>query len=185
MRAIKTFNVESVARKFRGSIASLRKIRKATYLNIVCILAVVIVAATLRSMPLRWGFYLSEFDPYMQYFITEYIVKNGFTSFFSWHDTTTWYPWGRNIALTSYPGLAFTTAVLYRFLHSIGVEVSLMNLCIVFPIILGTATCLMLYIFSKELWGRGVGLFSALFLAFSSSHIFRTAAGFYDDETIG
>ena len=185
LRSIKTFIVEGAARKVRGGIASLRKIPKATYLNIFCILAVLIVAATLRAMPLRWGFYLSEFDPYMQYFITEYVVKNGFTSFFSWHDTTTWYPWGRNIALTSYPGLAFTTAVLYRFLHSIGVEVPLMNLCIVFPVILGTATCLMLYIFSKEFWGRGVGLFSALFLAFSSSHIFRTAAGFYDDETIG
>ncbi|MGQ9543788.1 MAG: STT3 domain-containing protein [Candidatus Bathyarchaeia archaeon] len=185
LRSLKTIIGEGVAQKFKGGSVSLRKISRATCLNLICILAVVVAAATLRSMPLRWGLYLSEFDPYIQYFITEYIVNNGFISFFSWHDTTTWYPWGRNIALTSYPGLAFTTAILYKFLHSIGFEIPLMSLCVVFPVILGTATCLVLYIFSKELWGRSVGLFSALFLAFSSSHIFRTAAGFYDDETIG
>jgi dolichyl-diphosphooligosaccharide--protein glycosyltransferase len=165
--------------------ASLASIPRASYLNLLCIIVIIAAAALLRSLPLRWGSYLTEFDPYVQYRQTEYIVNNGFASYFSWHDTMSWYPWGRDFATQAYPGLAFTAAILYLFLQSIGVQISLLQLCVIFPVILGSATCVVLYLFSKDLWGRGVGVFSALFLAFSSSHIFRTAAGFFDDETIG
>lgn len=179
------FFKEGVARKARNVRLSLATIPRASYLNLLCIAAVAAAAALLRSLPLRWGMYLSEFDPYLQYRLTEHVVSNGFASFFSWHDDLSWYPWGRDMTTQSYPGLAFTAAILYRFLQSIGIQMSLLQLCVIFPIILGTATCVVLYIFSKDLWGRGVGIFSALFLAFSSSHVFRTAAGFFDDETIG
>ncbi len=176
---------EGITRRAHDLRFSLSRISRASYLNFLCIAAIVLAAALLRSLPLRWGAYLSEFDPYVQYRLTEHIVNNGFTSFFTWHDAMSWYPWGRDMATQNYPGLAFTAAMLYMFLKSIGIQVSVLELCVFFPVILGTATCVVLYLFAKELWGRGVGVFAALFLAFSSSHIFRTSAGFFDDETIG
>ncbi|WP_455283141.1 STT3 domain-containing protein [[Eubacterium] cellulosolvens] len=163
----------------------LTSIPKASYLNFLCILAVGVAAALLRSLPLRWGIYLSEFDPYLQYRITEHVVNNGFSSFFSWYDNMSWYPWGRDMTTQAYPGLAFTAAMLYLFVRSIGIQISVLELTVIFPIIFGTATCIVLYVFAKDLWGRGAAILAGLFLAFSGSHIFRSAAGFFDDETIG
>ena len=176
---------EGIARRMSDIKLSLKAISRASYLNLLSVISVALAAALLRSLPLRWGAYLSEFDPYLQYRITDYVVKNGFPAYFSWYDTMSWYPWGRDMVTQNYPGMAFTAAILYLFLQSIGVQVTVLQLCVIFPVILGTATCVVLYLFAKDLWGRGVGIFSSLFLAFSSSHIFRTAAGFFDDETIG
>jgi len=185
LHALGTAVKGGITRRMSDLKLSLTSIPRASYLNLLSIIAIAVAAALLRSLPLRWGAYLSEFDPYLQYRITDYVVKNGFSAYFSWYDTVSWYPWGRDMATQNYPGMAFTAAMLYQFLQSIGVQITLLQLCVVFPIIMGTATCIVLYLFAKDLWGRGVGLFSALFLAFSSSHIFRTAAGFFDDETIG
>jgi dolichyl-diphosphooligosaccharide--protein glycosyltransferase len=185
LHALGTAVKEGITRRMSDLKLSLTSIPRASYLNLLSIIAIAVAAALLRSLPLRWGAYLSEFDPYLQYRITDYVVKNGFSAYFSWYDTVSWYPWGRDMATQNYPGMAFTAAMLYQFLQSVGVQITLLQLCVVFPIIMGTATCIVLYLFAKDLWGRGVGLFSALFLAFSSSHIFRTAAGFFDDETIG
>ena len=176
---------ESFSRRINSLKQLLSSIPRSSYLNLICIVAIAAAAALLRSLPLRWGSYLSEFDPYLQYRLTDHMVKNGFASVFTWYDTMSWYPWGRDMATQAYPGLALTAALLYLFLQSIGIQISLLDLCVIFPVILGTATVVVLYVFAKDLWGRGVGIFSALFLAFSSSHIFRTAAGFFDDETIG
>ena len=163
----------------------LTSIPKASYLNFLCILIIAIAAALLRSLPLRWGVYLSEFDPYLQYRITEHVVNNGFSSFFTWYDDMSWYPWGRPMMTQAYPGLAFTAAILYLFVRSIGIQISVLELTVIFPIIFGTATCIVLYVFAKDLWGRGAAILAGLFLAFSGSHIFRSAAGFFDTETIG
>ncbi|MEM2581006.1 MAG: hypothetical protein QW077_07205, partial [Candidatus Caldarchaeum sp.] len=58
------------------------------------------VAFTLRILPLRWGVALSEFDPWVQYKEAMYVIErgwSGFVEFFSWHDTESWYPWGRDM----------------------------------------------------------------------------------------
>lgn len=136
-------------------------------------------------MPIRWGIYLSEFDPYLQFRITQRIVDQGLVSYFSWHDTLSWYPYGRDITATSYPGLAITAALLYEFITMLGVRMSLLEFTVYFPVLFGTLTVLGMYLFAKDIWGRSFGLIAALFLAFSSSHISRTVLGFFDDETVG
>jgi len=95
-----------------------------------------------------------------------------------------WYPWGRDISTTNYPGVSFTAALLYMLLQDLGVSITLYQLCVIFPIIMGVATCLAAYLLGRE-WGKSIGLLSALFLAFNTSHITRTSLGFFDDETIG
>jgi hypothetical protein len=32
-----------------------------------------------------------EFDPFFNFRATEYIVENGFTEYFTWHDDKSWY----------------------------------------------------------------------------------------------
>ncbi|MBS7645807.1 MAG: STT3 domain-containing protein [Candidatus Bathyarchaeia archaeon] len=146
---------------------------------------IVALAAMLRALPMRWGIFLSEFDPYQQYRMAEHILNHGFSSWFTWHDHMSWYPWGRETPITNYPGVAFTAAITYRALKALGLELTLLQWCIIFPIVFGSLTCVAAYLLGREIGGGGVGLFSALLLAFSSSHINRTSLGFFDDETIG
>jgi dolichyl-diphosphooligosaccharide--protein glycosyltransferase len=47
------------------------------------------------------------------------------------------------------------------------------------------ATVLVIYFLGRDIGGKEVGLFSAFFLAISSSYISRTSLGFFDDETVG
>ncbi len=176
---------EALAPRIRGIKTFVEGVSKGAVISFFCIAAIVTIAALIRLQPVRWGFYLSEFDPYQQYRMTEYVVKNGFTSWFNWYDHMTWYPWGRDVPTTNYPGVAFSAAVVYLFLKSIGVEMSLYQFCVLFPVIMGAATCVALYFLGKDVWSRSVALLSSLFLAFNSSHAFRTSAGFFDDETIG
>ena len=90
----------------------------------------------IRIFPLRWGLYLTEFDPWMQYKEFMYIVKNGwigFIKFFSWHDTTSWYPFGRNVGKTAFPGLPFFAAFIYHSLHGLGIELNPLELAAFIP----------------------------------------------------
>ena len=168
-----------------GELGSkLSEVPATSYTQFIGLSLILAMAAVLRLLPLRWGPFLSEFDPYQQYRMAEYVVNNGFKDWFNWHDHMSWYPWGRYIPTTNYPGVAFTAALMYFLLQDLGVPISLYQLCVIFPVIMGTATCFAIYLLGKE-WGGGVALFSALFLAFSTSHIARTSLGFFDDETIG
>ena len=156
------------------------------------ILLIFLIALTVRLLPLRWiptpwypdHLYLSAFDPYYQYRVTEHIVENGFLSW-GWHDDVSWYPWGRNIYQTTYPGLPMTAAFFYMVLNALAVPIDLAQLCLVFPPIMGAITCVIIYFVGRDIGGETVGLFSAFFLALNSSYISRTTLGFYDDETVG
>jgi len=177
VKALKSFG----ALRFRVSHSSLVV---ASLLFLILLLAFLI-----RILPMRWGTYLSEFDPYFQYRLTNHMVENGFTSWAYWHDSTgwpmSWYPYGRNITRSSYPGLPFTAASLYLVLNALGLPITLLELCVIFPVIMAILTCLVMYFLGKDFGGKMVGLFSALFLALNPSYIGRTSWGFFDDETVG
>ncbi|MHA1712304.1 MAG: STT3 domain-containing protein, partial [Candidatus Freyarchaeota archaeon] len=149
------------------------------------LLLILLIAFTVRFLPSRWGFHLSEFDPYFHYRLADYIEKNGFFAWRDWHDYQRWYPWGIDVGKAAFPGLALSAAFIYKILEVLGVPISLYDFCVVFPVFMGTLTVLMLYFLGRYIGGKGVGLFSALFLALSASHIGRTSLGFFDDETVG
>lgn len=152
------------------------------------LLLILLLAFLIRLLPMRWGTYLSEFDPYYQYRVTKYMVEKGFFSWASWHDSTgwpmSWFPIGRTIYRTL-PGLPFTAACFYLVSNALGLPITLLELCVVFPTIMAMLTCLVMYFLGKDFGGKEVGLFSALFLALNASYIGRTSWGFFDDETVG
>ena len=185
LKDFSTKSKEVLGSRFRGLKSVISEVPKSSLIHFTALSAIVIVAIIVRLMPLRWGVYLGEFDPYIQYRNTEYMVRNGFASWFTWRDNMVWYPWGRDYAESTYPGLAITGAVLYMFVRSIGIDVTLYQFCVFFPVVFGAAAVVAAYLLGKEVWGKSVGLFSALFMALSASEISRTSLGWYDDETIG
>lgn len=146
---------------------------------------ILLIAFSVRMLPIRWGLELSEFDPYFQYRFTEHIVKNGYLSWLDWRDFQRWYPYGFDVTRAAFPGLPLTAATLYKIVYFLGVPVSLKDFCVLFPPIMATLTCLVMYFLGKDMGGRNAGLFSALFLALSLTYVTRTTLGFFDDETIG
>ncbi len=158
---------------------------KTQIIKYLCLLVILALCVLIRLLPISWGAYLSEFDPYFQYDATKYVVTNGYTSWFNWNQTMAWYPNGRDIAYSSFPGVPFSGSLFYFGLQALGISVSLIDSCILFPIVLALLTCVVAYIFGKDIAGEKVGILCSLFIAINPSYILRTSLGFYDDETVG
>ncbi len=179
----------TVGRKALDALKGVKGLRfqvsHASLVHATLLALILILAFSIRMLPLQWGFYLSEFDPYFHYRLAEYVDRHGFLSWLTWHDYKTWYPYGRDIAETSFPGLALTAAFLYRVLKFLGVPITLYQLCVIFPPVMACLACVAIYLLGRDIGGRNAGLLSALFLAVNPPYISRTSLGFFDDETVG
>ena len=91
--------------------------------------------------PADYGFELNEFDPFFNFRATKFIVDNGYVEYFAWHDDKSWYPDGRNVSATSQVMLHITTAALYQ---SFGMGQSLYDFTILFPVIIGSLTTIVI-----------------------------------------
>jgi dolichyl-diphosphooligosaccharide--protein glycosyltransferase len=115
------------------------------------------------------------------------MVQNGLLSPYwpkPWINTQQWYPDGLDMA-TSLPALPMTAAILYSIVSFLGVNVDLMVFVSFLPVIMGTLSCLIVYFIGKDMGGKAIGLFAALFLALAPSFLARTALGFFDTEVPG
>jgi len=125
------------------------------------------------------------FDPWFQLRVTNYITENGYAAFFNWYDTSTWVPFGRNMTVSSYVGVPFTSAFFYFLLNGFGISVDVVSVSLVLPAFMGALTAVVAFFLGRELYNNTVGLFSGIFTAFIPAFIQRTIAGFYDNECIG
>jgi len=193
----KLFRKEKVINALK-SIGSLRfRVSHSSLMHISLLLLILFIAFMVRLLPLRWGFHLSEFDPHIHYRLTKHMVENGFFAWTSWRDYMSWYPYGYNIPGSLFPGLAATAAFFYVIASALGLSPAPMftsnpltvdpifNFVVIFPLVMATLTCLVIYFLGRDIGGKEVGLFSAFFLALNSSYIGRTSLGFFDDETVG
>jgi len=172
-------------RKTGGGFLSSIRLRRAAAIEIAALGLIITVAIVIRVLLLRWGEYLNEYDPFFWYRISEYIVKNGYGAYFTWHDTLSWYPKGRDIALSSYPGNPFSAAFIYQLLNAIQLKIALIDVAMYFPVFMASLVCIIAYFFGKDFGGKATGIFTSLFMAISPSYIGRTVAGFFDTENIG
>eukprot|EP00438_Fugacium_kawagutii_P013249 Skav234489 [mRNA] locus=scaffold3731:114640:117715:+ [translate_table: standard] len=64
----------------------------------------------------KFGFLIHEFDPWFNTRATKYLAKHGWHAFFHWYDYMSWYPLGRPIGTTIYPGMQILSVWIWRFL---------------------------------------------------------------------
>ena len=113
------------------------------HLLIIGILSIAFTMSFLvRSQALDYGFELNEFDPFFNYRATQFIVDNGITEYFDWHDDRSWYPNGRNISATSQVMLHITAASTYQ-IFSGGTD--LYSFTIMFPVVIGSLTTIIIF----------------------------------------
>jgi len=149
------------------------------------LLLIIALGVLVRLSPIfRGPPLIKEFDTWMQYHTTKYLVENGMYQYFHWHSFQSWFPEGID-RFTIRPGLPFATAIFYFILQFFGVQVTLYEVAFFWPAIMGGVTILAIFYLGKEILDSRCGLLAAFFLAFSPGHIQRTVAGFFDNETIG
>lgn len=181
----KYINREVLAERVQGTRKALSQISRGTVLETIALALIVVISLAVRLMPIRWGFYLNEFDPYLQWRMAQYVVDHGFLAWFKWHDTMSWFPYGADMPTWNLYGEAFVVAAITMFLKGVSVGVTTFQVAVTFPVVAGTLTVLAAYFLGKDVWGKGVGMFAALFLALNASSIGRTQLGFLRHEPLG
>src|SRR3989475_260335 len=176
---------ENISARFRAIRKTLGGIPRATVLHYSMLTLTHGLAAIIRLLPLRWGAYISEFDPYFNFNDMRQITSGGWQSWYAYTDFKAWFPFGRPPVTTSYPGTSFTGTLIYMFLQAIGINVSLYDAAVYAPVTLGVFGVLVIYFFARDIWGNSAGLLAALLSAFSSSLISRTDLGFFRNEAVG
>ena len=169
-------------------------------LNHLAIIGVLILAFSIsfliRSQPANFGNELMEFDPFFNFRATEYIVENGFTEYFQWHDDKSWYlpsnstgigqpsagNGGRDVSATSQVMLHSTTAIAYQLF---GGNSSLYDFTILFPAVIGSLTVIVIFVLVRVFGGTTAGLFASLLFAVSLPVILRGSIGWFKSEPLG
>eukprot|EP00271_Cylindrocystis_brebissonii_P003388 TRINITY_DN142_c0_g2_i1.p1 TRINITY_DN142_c0_g2~~TRINITY_DN142_c0_g2_i1.p1 ORF type:complete len:739 (+),score=134.60 TRINITY_DN142_c0_g2_i1:319-2535(+) len=167
--------------------SSLRLTRKQSelLLRVSTLLLIYILAFIVRLFSiLRYESVIHEFDPYFNYRTTLFLTEKGFNEFWNWFDHETWYPLGRIIGGTLYPGLMVTAAIEYYVLHFFSLMVHIREVCVMTPCFFSANTTLVAYFFGKEVRDSGTGLIAAAFIAICPGYISRSVAGSYDYEGI-
>jgi len=162
------------------------KISRGSVIIVVTLVIIFLAALLLRLEPLINSQPLVRaFDPWFQLRVTNYVADNGFGAFFTWYDHSTWVPFGRDMASTTYIGVPFTSAFFYFLLNGLGIQVDVITVSLVLPAFMGALTAIVAFFLGRELSNNTVGLFTAAFTAFIPAYLQRTIAGFYDNECIG
>ncbi|QRV88573.1 glycosyltransferase family 66 protein [Ceratobasidium sp. AG-Ba] len=115
---------------------------------------------------------------------TKVLAKDGFYEFWNWFDPTAWYPLGRVVGGTIYPGLMATSGVIYNFLHALHLPVDIRNICVLLAPGFSALTAYATYLFTKEMKDESAGLLAAIFIGIAPGYISRSVAGSYDNEAI-
>src|SRR6266516_3681547 len=153
------------------------------HLLVVVVLVLAFTTAfIMRSYPIKYGFFLNEFDPYFDYRASKFIVDNGLDAYWKWHDTMSWFPEGRDVPKTSQSGLHIVAAYLYQIF---GAGSSLLDFTILLPVIVGSLTTIVIFALVRTIGGTTAGLFSALLFAFSPAIIQRGNLGWFKSEPLG
>ena len=126
----------------------------------------------------RFESIIHEFDPWFNYRSTRTLVAEGSYEFFNWFDNKCWYPLGRWVGGTVYPGLMWTAGLMHyvaNFILNIPVHIrevsnffdknkfNNVEVCVFTAPIFAGNTAVVTYLMTKECWSSNAGLFAAFF----------------------
>eukprot|EP01048_Picozoa_sp_COSAG05_P016381 COSAG05_NODE_2103_length_3555_cov_3.669271_1_plen_343_part_00 len=135
---------------------------------------------------LRYGRVIHEFDPWFNYRATEYMHEHGVSAFLSWFDHSSWYPLGRPIGTTTYPGMMMSACGIHHVLNVyMDYEISLNDVCVFIPAGFSCVTVFFTYLLTIEVSrSPNAGVAAAGIMALLPAHLMRSVAGGYDNESV-
>jgi len=202
-----------------GLDATRRFARAVLTLPIIAIQGVVLLFFCLTAYRIRmksvidYGYIIHEFDPWFNYRATEYLAANGAERFFKWYDYMSWYPIGRPVGTTIYPGMQFVSVWLWQLLQHIpkvdvnlpGIilavvpkdaipaygktlqfgPMSLNDVCVVVPAWFGAVATFFTFLLTLEISrSTNAALVAAGIMSIIPAHIMRSMAGEFDNEAV-
>lgn len=133
---------------------------------------------------IRFESIIHEFDPWFNYRATHYMTEHGWYDFLNWFDERAWYPLGRIVGGTTFPGLMIVSGTIHYVLQFLNISVHIRDICVFLAPIFSGLTAIATYFLTKELWNDAAGLFAACFVSIIPGYISRSVAGSYDNEGI-
>ncbi|KAK4473697.1 hypothetical protein MN116_002613 [Schistosoma mekongi] len=159
--------------------------KQAVLLQLSAVFVAAILAFSVRLYSvIRFESVIHEFDPYFNYRTTRFMTENGFYQFHDWFDDMAWYPLGRIIGGTIYPGLMMTSSFIFSLLHAINVTMDIRNICVFLAPLFSSFTTLVTFLLTSEIQDNGAGLVAAAMVSIVPGYISRSVAGSYDNEGI-
>ncbi|KAJ1617904.1 STT3 subunit of Oligosaccharyl transferase [Pavlovales sp. CCMP2436] len=155
--------------------------------RLVAILLIAYSAFDIRMHAIRvYGRVIHEFDPWFNFRATQYLADNGWTKFFTWFDYMSWYPLGRPIGTTIYPGMQITAVSIWRLLNNFSsLSMSLNDVCCFVPTWFGVSSTLLVGLITAEAGNSAnAGVFAAAVMAIVPAHLMRSVGGGFDNESI-
>lgn len=134
----------------------------------------------------KYGRVIHEFDPWFNYRATEYMSEHGLFAFLKWFDHSSWYPLGRPIGTTTYPGMMMTSCAIHRVLNANGFHISLNDVCVFIPAGFSCIAVFCTYKLAMEVSPKNpnAALATAFIMALLPAHLMRSVAGGYDNESV-
>ena len=127
---------------------------------------------------INYGRVIHEFDPWFNYRATEYMVEHGWEKFQAWYDDKSWYPLGRHVGSTTYPGLQLTAWGIHSLLEAVGYPVPLNDVCVFIPAGFGAIASLFTGAMCFEITKSSTAAATAtLLMAVLPAHLMRSVAG--------
>ena len=111
-------------------------------------------------------------------------MEGGSYKFWNWFDSRSWYPLGRIVGGTVYPGIMYTAAFMHRVLHFIGLKVDIRDVCVLTAPIFSAFTALSAYGLTREASDTAAGIVAAAIISIVPGYISRSVAGSYDNEGV-
>ena len=119
---------------------------------------------------------------FFNYRATQYVIDNGIDAYFQWNDELSWYPHGRDVSSNSQVMLHLTAATTYGIF---GAGSDLYDFTILFPVIIGSLTAIVVFALVRVIGGTTAGLFAALLFSISLPIIIRGQIGWFKSEPLG
>ena len=166
-------------------------------------------AVDIRMHAVRnYGRVIHEFDPWFNMRATQYLYDNGWEKFATWYDYKVWYPVGRPVGATIYPGMQVTAVAIHEAIRVMDNDVSasifsalgmpnhfheimtsetgsLNDVCVLMPAGFGAIACLLTFAFANECTGSvNSGIAAAAVMSVLPAHLMRSVAGGFDNESI-
>jgi dolichyl-diphosphooligosaccharide--protein glycosyltransferase len=127
---------------------------------------------------------INEFDPHFNWRCTQYIDDHGLHAFLGWFDNNSWYPQGRPVGETAYPGLMATAVIVKRALQRLRIAVRLADVCIFAGPCVAVATVLVSFFYGRLLQDSTLGVTFAALVSFNPGLVGCSETGAYDYECI-
>lgn len=73
---------------------------------------------------------IHEFDPWFNFRSTKFMMEKGVYGFWNWFDSESWYPLGRVVGGTVYPGIMFTSCAIKWAMDFLSFPIDIRNICV-------------------------------------------------------